>query len=66
MPTHKLSIYYPLTLLHTFLSVPGYGAITNIHKIGPGHPHTLDSLTQIDYYIDYMITALQGGPKEQR
>ena len=47
-------------------TLPWYGTITKTLETGPGLSHTLDSLTQIDYYIDYMITALQGGPEEQR
>ena len=48
-----------------FLPVPGHGAIAKIPKTGAGLSHTLDSLTQIDYYMDDLITAVQVGSKQQ-
>ena len=48
-------------VLHTLILVPGYGGITKIPKTSPGPPHTLDSLTHIYFYIDDVITVVQGG-----
>ena len=52
------------SLLQTFLLVPGYEAITNISKTGPGPPHTLYILTHLDYYMDDMIEVVQGGAEQ--
>ena len=52
-------------LVHTSILVPGYNAIVNNLKIGPGPPYTLDSLTHINCYMDDVITAVQGRPKRQ-
>ena len=38
-------------LVHTSILVPAYGAISEIPETGPGPPHTIDSLTHIDYYM---------------
>ena len=47
-------------LVHKSPPVMTYGAIATIHETGPGPPHTLDSLTHIDCYMDDVITAVQG------
>ena len=52
-------------LVHTALPVPAYGAILEILETSLGPPHTLDSLTHIDCYMDDVITAVQGGPDRQ-
>ena len=49
------------SLVHTLLPVPAYGAILVIPDTGPGPPHTIDSLTHINWYMDDVITAVQGG-----
>ena len=54
------------SLVHTSFPVLCYGAISKIPDIGPGPPHTLDSLTHIDCYMDDVITAVQGVPEQQR
>ena len=48
-------------LVHTYLPMPAYGAISEIPETGPGPPHTLDSLTHIDCSMNDVITAVQGG-----
>ena len=54
-------------LVHTSILVPAYGAISEIPETGPGPPHTIDSLTHINCYMEDVITAVQGGgrPPEQ-
>ena len=42
--------------------VPSYGAISDIPATGPGPPHTPESITHIDCYMDDVISAVQGGP----
>ena len=49
-------------IVDTFLPVPRYSAITKIPKTGPVPPHTLESLTYIDCYVDDIFTAVQVGP----
>ena len=44
------------------LPVPSYVAISKIPATGPGPPHTPESLTHIDFYMDDVISAVQGGP----
>ena len=51
------------TLLHASLLVMGYVAITKIPETDLGPPHTQYSLTHIAYYIDDVITSVQGGPE---
>ena len=53
------------TTINTPLPVDRYRAIINIYNIGRGLPQTLDSLTHIDLYMDYIITAVQSGTKQQ-
>ena len=53
-------------LVHAMLPVPGYVAITKTPETGPDLPHTLGSLTHIYCYMDDAITAVQGGPEQQR
>ena len=48
-------------LVDSELPVPSYGAISEIPSTGPGPPHTPESLTHIDFYMDDIISALQGG-----
>ena len=45
-------------LVHTSRPVPAYGAISEIPEPSPGPPHTLDSLTHIDCYMDNVITSV--------
>ena len=47
-------------LVHKSLPVPAYGTIGTIPETGLGPPHTLDSLTHINCYMDAMVTAVQG------
>ena len=54
------------SLVHTPLLVPGYEAIVKTPKAGTGKPHTLDRLTHIEYYMDKVIAAVQGGTEQQR
>ena len=42
------------------LTVPSYGAISDIPATVPGPPHTPESLTNIDCYMDDVISAVQG------
>ena len=44
------------------LLVPSYGTIFDIPETGPVPPHTPESLTHIDCYMDDVISALQGDP----
>ena len=48
-------------LVRTLLPVPEYRTMVNIPETGMVTPHTLDSLTHIDCYMDDLITAVQGG-----
>ena len=48
------------TLADTDLLVPSYGAISEIPTTGPGPPHTPESLTHIDCYMDDVISAVKG------
>ena len=52
-------------LVHKSLPVPVYGAISTIPENGLGPPYTLDSLTPIDFYMDDVITPVQGGADQQ-
>ena len=42
-------------LVNTDLPVSSYGAISEIPATGPGAPHTPESLTHIDCYMDDII-----------
>ena len=53
------------TLVDTDLPVPSYGTISDIPATGPGPPHTPESLTDIDCYMDDFISAVQGVPDRQ-
>ena len=53
------------TLVDIDLSVPSYVAISEIPVTGTGPPHTPESLTHIDCYIDDVISAVQGFPDRQ-
>ena len=46
-------------MVNTDLSVPSYGAISEIPATGPGTPHTPESLTHIDCYMDDVLSAVQ-------
>ena len=52
-------------LVDTHLPVPSYGAISEITATRPGAPHTPESLTHIDCYIDDLISAVQEVPDRQ-
>ena len=52
-------------LVDSELPVPAYGAISKIPSTGPGPPHTPESLTHIDCYMDDVIPVVQGGPDRQ-
>ena len=49
-------------LVNSDLPVPSYVAISEIPSTGPGPPHTPESLTHIDCYMDEVISLVQGGP----
>ena len=53
-------------IVNISLLLPRYGTITNNTKTGSDLPHTLEILTHIDWYMDDIITAVQGWPKRQR
>ena len=53
-------------LVHTSLPVPAYGAISEIPETGLGPPHITNSLTHINCYMNYVITAVQGGAHQKR
>ena len=55
-------------LVDTDLLVLSYGAISDIPETGPPPPtppHTPESLTHIDFYMDDVISAVQGDPYRQ-
>ena len=52
-------------LVDTDLHVLSYDAISKIPATGPGPPHTPESLAHIDFYMDDIISAVQGGPYRQ-
>ena len=52
-------------LVHTSLPVPGYGTIYKIPETGLVPLYTLDSLTHIYFYMDDVITAVQGRLDQQ-
>ena len=45
-------------LVDSELPVPAYGAISEIPSTGPGPPHTPESLTHIDCYMDDVISVV--------
>ena len=49
-------------LVDSELPVPSYRAISKIPSTGPGPPHTPESLTHIDCYMDDVISVVQRGP----
>ena len=53
------------TLVDTDLSVPSYGAISEIPATGPGTPYTTESLTHINCYMYDIISAVQGVTDRQ-
>ena len=52
-------------LVGTDLSVPSYSVISKIPETRPGPLCTLDSLTHIDFYMDEVISSVQGVPDLQ-
>ena len=50
------------TLVNTYLPVLSYSTIYNIPTTRPGPPHTPESLTHIDCYMNEVISVVQGGP----
>ena len=48
-------------LVHKSVPVPTYRAIAAIPETSPGPPYTLDSLTQIYFYMDDVITTVMRG-----
>ena len=66
-PNLFCAFWEPLTdvenaLVDTDFPVPSYGAILEIPSTGTGPPHTLQSLTHIDCYMDDVISVVYGGP----
>ena len=53
-------------LVDSELPVPSYGEISEIPSTGPGTPHTPESLTHIDCYMDDVISVVQGGQAQLR
>ena len=53
------------SLVEMNLLVLSYGTISEIPVTGPVPPHTPESLTHIDFYMDDVISALQGDPDHQ-
>ena len=53
------------SLVNIELPFPAYGTMAKILFTGPGPPHTQESLTHIDCYMDDVTYAVQGGPKQQ-
>ena len=53
-------------LAHKLLPVPTYRAIAAIPETIPVPPYTLDSLTQMYFYMDNVITTVLGGAEQQR
>ena len=49
-------------LVNTELPVLCYSVILVVPANKPGPPHTPESLPRIDCYINYVISAVQGGP----
>ena len=52
-------------LVDTDLPVPSYGVISEIPETGPGPPHTPDILTHINFYMDDVISVVQGETDRQ-
>ena len=50
------------TPVDTDLPVPSYGAISEIPGTVPVPPHTPESLTHINCYMDDVISEVKGGP----
>ena len=48
-------------LVDTDLPVPAYGDISALRATEPGPPHTTESRTHIDCYMDGVISVVQGG-----
>ena len=48
-------------LVDAYLPVPAYGAISVLPATDLGPPHTPESLTHIDCYMDNFIYKVQGG-----
>ena len=52
-------------LVATDLPVPSHRVISEIPATGTETPHTPESLTHIDCYMDDIISAVQGVPDRQ-
>ena len=52
-------------IVDTLLPFPRYRSISKVPKTWIGLIHSLDGLTHIDLYMDDIITAVQGGTKQQ-
>ena len=48
------------------LPVSAYGANSALPATEPGPPHTPESLTHIDCYMDDAISVVQGGSERQQ
>ena len=52
-------------LVDSELPVPSYCAISEIPSTRPGPPHTPESFTHIDCYMNEAISVVQGGSDRQ-
>ena len=52
-------------LVDTELPVPDYGFIAKIPSTGPASLYTLDSLNNIYFYMDDIVSKVQVGPEQQ-
>ena len=53
------------TLVDTYLPVSAYGDISALRATEPIPPHTTESRTHIDCFMDDVISVVQGGTKRQ-
>ena len=52
-------------LVNAYLPVPAHGDISVLPAIETRPPHTPESLTHIDCYMDDVISTVQGGTERQ-
>ena len=52
-------------LFDTVMLVPAYGTIAKIPVTFPPRPHAQESLTRIDFYMNGVISTVQGGAKRR-
>ena len=52
-------------MVDTDLPVLSYEEISALPATDPGPPHTLESLTHIEFYMDDVVSAVQGGSDQQ-